>query len=628
MRTYTGKTNTVITVLMILWVAFQLWFSTFGIMPSVDLRASHCLFLLIFAFLLCPSCKEQEMTLSRPRIFDIILIALAFLAFGCLIINYTKVARDGGRIDTFQMCIAVVGILVVFEAGRRTSRNLTILALIFLAYNFFGRYVPGQLGHNGFTLKRILITQFWGTQGILGTGAGVFASYIFLFVVFGAFLKHSGFSAFINDLSLSVVGKSPGGPAKVAVIASAMLGMMNGSAVANVATTGTITIPLMKRSGYKNEFSAAVEATASTGGQFCPPIMGAAGFIMAEFLGVNYTTVIAAALVPALLYYLGLLMSVHFEAKRLGLTGIPAENIPDAKEVFRKGWHLLIPLVVLIAVMILGRSPIFAATLAIPVTVASSWLKKDTRMTWDKIVSACVEGARGAVTVGISCLLIGVIIGTVTLTSLGLNLGYLILNGFTGTNLYLVGLLVMVISVILGMGVPGVAAYVIVQAVAVPVLLKAGAVPLAAHMFCLVYACLSNITPPVAISCYVAAGIAEADQTKTGLIAIRLALTGFIIPLFFLANPVLLPLAGDFTAISTIIAASTAAAGTIMLSGGLEGWFITRQHWIERILFIASGLLLLYPGTVTDIIGLGSAAVLIAVQMHGNKKNNDVMYSA
>ena len=625
MRTYTGKTKIMITVLMVLWVAFQLWFSTFGIISSVNLRAFHSLFLLLFTFLLYPSRRGQQEELTRPHVMDIILIAIVFLAFGYLIIKYTEIARAGGRIDTFQMIIAIIGILIVFEAGRRASRNLTILALVFLAYNFFGRFIPGYLGHNGFTLKRILITQFWGTQGILGTGAGVFASYIFLFVVFGAFLKHSGFSRFINDLSLSLVGRSPGGPAKVAVIASALLGMVNGSAVANVATTGTITIPLMKRTGYKNEFSAAVEATASTGGQFCPPIMGAAGFIMAEFLGVNYTTVIAAALVPAVLYYLGLIMSVHFEAKRLGLSGIPKEDIPSAREVLKNGWHLLIPLVVLIFVMLIGRSPMFAATLAIPVTVASSWLKKDTRMTWDRIVAACVEGARGAITVGISCLLIGVIIGTVTLTSLGLNLGYMILNGFSGTNLYLVGLLVMIISVILGMGVPGVAAYVIVQAVAVPILLKVGAVPLAAHMFCLIYACLSNITPPVAISCYVAAGIAEADQTKTGLIAVRLALTGFIIPLFFLANPVLLPLANDYSATATILAVVTAGIGTVMLAGGLEGWFLTKQHWTERILFILSAILLLYPGTTTDIIGLCSCIILIAVQLSRNKRKNAVM---
>ena len=624
MRTYTGKTKILITALMVLWVVFQLWFCTFGIISSVNLRAFHCMFLLLFAFLLYPTSKKQETELSRPKVVDIILIAIAVIAFGYLIARYTEFARTGGRIDTLQMFIAVAGILMVFEAGRRTSRSLAILALVFLAYNFFGRFIPGYLGHNGFTFKRILITQFWGTQGILGTGAGVSATYIFLFVVFGAFLKYSGFSNFINDLSLSLVGKTPGGPAKVAVIASALLGMVNGSAVANVATTGTITIPLMKRTGYKNEFSAAVEATASTGGQFCPPVMGAAGFIMAEFLNASYMTVMIAALAPAFLYYLGLIMSVHFEAKRLGLTGIPEEDIPSAREVLKNGWHLMIPLIVLITVMVLGKSPLFAATLAIPVTVASSWLRKDTRMTWDKIIAACVEGAKGAVTVGVSCLLIGVIIGTVTLTSLGLNLGYMILNGFTGSNIYLVGLLVMVISVILGMGVPGVAAYVIVQAVAVPVLLKAGALPIAAHMFCLIYACLSNITPPVAISCYVAAGIAKADQTKTGLIAVRLALAGFIIPLFFLANPVLLPLAGNRVS-ATLLAIVSAAIGTVMLSGGLEGWLLAKQHWIERILCIAAGLLFLYPGTVTDIVGLCASVALIVFQVSRNKRKNAIM---
>lgn len=629
MRTYTGKTNTAITVLMMLWVVFQLWFTTFGIISAVSLRAIHCMFLLLFTFLLYPAdTSRKNETVSRPKVTDIILIAVSFAAFGYLVFKYTDVARSGGRIDTFQMCIAAVGILVVFEAGRRASRNLAILAAIFLAYNFLGRFIPGYLGHNGFTLKRILITQFWGTQGILGTGAGVSATYVFLFVVFGAFLKHSGFSRFINELALTLVGRSPGGPAKVAVIASALLGMANGSAVANVATTGTITIPMMKRSGYKSEFAAAVEATASTGGQFCPPVMGAAGFIMAEFLNVKYGIVVAAAVVPAFLYYLGIMLSVHFEAKRQGLSGVPEAEIPNIREVLRNGWHLAIPLVVLITVMILGRSPLYAAAVAIPVTVAASWIRRNTRMTWDKIVASCVDGAKGAVTVGISCILIGVIIGTVTLTSLGLNIGYMILNGFAGSSIFLVGILVMVISVILGMGVPGVAAYVIVQAVAVPVLIKAGAVPLAAHMFCLIYACLSNITPPVAISCYVAAGIAESDQTRTGLTAVKLALPGFIIPLFFLADPVLLPLARQGSAASTVLAALTAAAGTVMLSGGLEGWFIIKEHWVERIFFIASALLLLFPGTWTDIAGLAIGAVLIAEQVcrkYGNKRRNAVM---
>ena len=630
MRTYSTKAEKAISTLMVLWVLFQLWFSTFGIISAINLRAFHCLFLLLFAFLLHPACKKvckkqdpsSNRSSDKPSALDYILIALSFTAFGVLIFSYTKVARLGGRIDSFQMCIAVVGILVVLEAGRRISKNMAILAVIFLAYNFLGRFFPGYLGHNGFTLKRILITQFWGTQGILGTGAGAFASYIFLFVVFGSFLKHSGFSDFINNLALSLVGKTPGGPAKVAVIASALLGMVNGSAVANVATTGTITIPMMKKTGYKNEFAAAVEATSSTGGQFCPPVMGAVGFIMAEFLGVRYTSVIAAAAVPAFLYYLGLLMSVHFEAKRLGLCGAADQDIPSTMEVLKKGWHLMIPLVVLITVMLIGRSPIFAASLAIPVTVASSWIKKDTRMTWDKIVASCTEGAKGAVTVGIPCLLIGIIIATVTLTSLGLNIGYMITNGLVSKSIFLVGLLVMVISVVLGMGVPGVAAYVIVQSVAVPVLLKVGVTALAAHLFCLIYACLSNITPPVAISCFVAAGIADADQTKTALISVRLALIGFIIPFFFLSNPVLLPLAQNVSLSKTLLAAASAAVGTVLLSGALEGYFLTKQHWVERLLFAAAALLLLYPGSVTDICGLALGAALVAVQIRKHSSEN------
>lgn len=623
MRAYTGKTDKAITVLLVCWVVFQLYFTTFGIMSAVILRASHCLFLLMFTFLLYPPVKKDNPETGHPPVYDIALIATAFFSFGCLISSYNGVARSGGRIDTFQMVVAAVGILLTLEAGRRISGNLTILAVVFLAYNFFGRFIGGYLGHNGFTLKRVLITQFWGTQGILGTGAGVSATYIFLFVVFGSFLKQSGFTGFINDLSLSLVGRTPGGPAKVAVIASALMGMVNGSAVANVATTGTITIPLMKRTGYEKEFSAAVEATASTGGQFCPPVMGAAGFIMAEFLDVRYSVVMLAALVPAFLYYLGLIVSVHFEAKKLGLSGVGEEDIPSAREVLKRGWNLIIPLAVLIAVMVIGKSPLFAATIAIPVTVASSWLNKDTRMTWDRIVAACVDGAKGAVSVGICCMLIGIIVGTVTLTSLGLNLGYLILNGFSGSNIYIVGLLVMVMSVILGMGVPGIAAYVIVQAVAVPVLLKAGAVPLAAHMFCLIYACLSNITPPVAISCYVASGIAGADQTRTGLISVRLALAGFIIPVFFLANPVLLPLAQEGTVLSAVLATATAAMGTVMLSGGLEGWMIMKQNRIERMLSVAAALLLLHPGTVTDIAGLCLTASLVAEQIIRNRRPAD-----
>ena len=615
MRTYIGPMSKILVVLLCIWTVFQLYFTTLGAISAINLRAFHCIFLLLFTFLLFPTYKKEKRVRKLPPVWDILLILLGTGSFGYLIMNFTRIAQTGGRVDSFEVGIAAVALLVVFEAARRASGNLALLALIFLGYNWFGAFLPGLLGHNGFTLKRVLITQFWGTQGVLGTGIGVSATYIFLFVVFGAFLKHSGFSKFINDFSLTLVGQTPGGPAKVAVVASALMGMINGSAIANVATTGTITIPLMKRTGYRKEFAGAVEAVASTGGQFCPPIMGAVGFVMAEFLNLSYTKVMLAAIVPAFLYYLGLLMSVHFEAKRLGLSGLSKENIPDAMKVIKEQGHLVIPLVVLIALMFAGYTPLYAAVIAIFATIGASWIRKETRMTGSKILEATVEGAKGAISVGVCCVIIGVIIGTVTLTSMGLNMGYLILNVINNDNIYVTGLLVMIMSTILGMGVPGVAAYVIVQAVAVPVLIKAGVLPLTSHLFCLIYACLSNITPPVAMSAYVASGIAGSDQTKTGLWAVRLGLIGFIIPFFFLDNPVLLIGVDPNAALPTTLwAVFSASVGTVALVAGLEGWLVQKCNIVERIILIAAAPAMLYPGMFTDLIGLICLVVIGVLQ--------------
>lgn len=613
MRIYEGPLGKAIIVLLCVWTAFQLYFTTIGAISAINLRAIHCIFLLLFTFLLFPTYKKEKRRRKLPPIWDWVFILGSIGSFTYLILNYTRIAQTGGRISDMEVGIALVAIVCVFEAARRASGNLAILAAVFLAYNWFGAYLPGYFGHNGFTLKRVLITQFWGTQGVLGTGIGVSATYIFLFVVFGAFLKHSGFSKFINDFSLTLVGRTSGGPAKVAVIASGLMGMINGSAIANVATTGTITIPLMKRTGYKKEFAGAVEAVASTGGQFTPPIMGAVGFVMAEFLNLSYTYVALASITPALLYYVGLLLAVHFEAKRLGLSGIAKENIPNAMVVIKEQGHLVLPLVSLIGLMFAGFTPLYAAVISIFVTIGASWLRKDTRMGPAKILEAVVEGAKSAISVGVCCVIIGIIIGTVTLTSMGLNMGYLILSIVQGDHIYLAGFLVMIMSAILGMGVPGVAAYVIVQAVAVPVLIKAGALPLIAHLFCLIYACLSNITPPVAMSAYVASGIADSDQTKTGLWAVRLGLIGFIIPFFFLDNPVLL-IGVDKTATlwESLWSIFTAMIGTFALVAGLEGWIIRKAGVIERVILIAVSPLLLFPGSLTDIAGIvGIAAVCI-----------------
>lgn len=612
---YEGITSKAVVVLLIIWTVFQVYFTTFGAISAINLRAFHCLFLLLFTFLLFPVTRKSLKQRRYPSLLNLLLIALSIFCILYLVIYFPRVARSGGRLNTTDLYVAGIGILLVFEASRRACGNLGILAAIFLAYNWFGAYIPGALGHNGLTLKRILSTQFWGTQGIFGIGIGVSATYIFLFVLFGSFLKYSGFSKFINDFSLALVGQTPGGPAKVAVMASAAMGMINGSAIANVATTGTITIPLMKQTGYSKNFAGAVEAVASTGGQFCPPIMGAVGFVMAEFLNISYVSVMIAAVIPAFLYYLGLLFAVHFEAKKRGLSGFSKENIPDAIKVIKEQGHLSLPLFLLITLMCCGYTPLYSAVISIVATVLSSYLRADTRMSIDKIILAVTEGARGAISVGVCCVIIGIIIGTVTLTSLGLNMGYVILSVVDNSNILLTGFLTMLMSVVLGMGVPGVAAYVIVQAVAVPILIKVGIVPICAHMFCLVYACLSNITPPVAMSCYVAAGISGGNQLKTGLLAVRLGLVGFLIPFFFLTNPeLLIGVVPDVKIYEYLWIAFTASAGTIALAGGLQNFLLTECNLVERILLILVFPMMLYPGITTDIIGMVLLSAVIVLQ--------------
>lgn len=616
LRVYQGPLGYMITILFLVWAAFQVLANTIGIIDAMALRTYHLLFLLVFTFLLFPTFSSERRVRFLPPLWDFLLLGATIFTFAYLLKNYIPVARRGGYLLDIDLFIAGLAVTLVFEGARRACRNLAVLGLIFLLYNFLGMWIPGELGHVGFSIKRVLNHLIWGSQGIFGVGIGVSATYIFLFVLFGSYLKHSGFSQFINDIALTMVGRSAGGPAKVAVLASALLGMINGSAIANVATTGTITIPMMKKTGYKKEFAAAVEAVASTGGQFAPPIMGAVGFVMAEFMGVSYTTVLMAAAIPAFLYYLTLLFAVHFEAKRLGLSGLSKENIPDALDVLRRQGHLVLPLVVLIGMLILGYTPLFAAVVSIFATVAASWLKKETRMGWKTIVVATVEGSRSAIAVGMSCAIIGVIIGTVSLTGLGLSFGYIILRIVGEGQLLLGGIMVMLMSTVLGMGVPGVAAYVIVATVSVPVLIQTGAVPMAAHLFCLMYACLSNITPPVAMSSYVASGIANSDQTKTSLIAVKLGLTGFILPFFFLDNPILLlGTISDTPLLLTLRAIVTSSIGVIALSSGLQGYLLERLNKIQRIAMIAAGLLFIETKLLTDSVALVMLAGIITMQL-------------
>lgn len=602
-RSYTGPWGLAVTGLAVAFALFQLSVSTWLVLDAMSLRAWHILFLLTLSFLLYPALRREQRRRARPTLYDALCAALGFFAFGYLILNYTKVTLRGGYLLPMDYVAASAAIVICFEMARRVVPNLALLAALFLAYNLFGNWIPGAFGHNGFSWHRVADHMFWGSQGLMGVGVSVSATYIVLFVLFGSFLKYSGFSDFINDLALTLVGRTAGGPAKVSVLASALMGMINGSALANVATTGAITIPLMKRTGYTAEFAGAVEAVASTGGQFAPPIMGAVGFIMAELLGVTYTKVMLAAAIPAFLYYLTLLMAVHFEARKLGLKGLSAEHIPNALKVLKARGHLLLPLIVLLTVLFMGYTPQMAAAMAIVVTVLASWLSPSTRMTPAIIWKALDEGARGAVGVGASCVIIGIIIGTVSLTGLGLTFGYEVLKYVGEGQIYLGGFFVMILSTILGMGVPGVAAYVIVAAVAAPVLIGVGVQPLAAHMFCLFYACLSNITPPVAMSSYVAAGIARSNETKTSLIAVRLGLTGFILPFFFLNNTLLLYSSGN-PPLLTLCAFLSATLGVSALAAGLEGWLFGPCNPVMRLMLLVTAFLAIDPGLQTDAMGL------------------------
>lgn len=604
-----------ISTLAVSWSLFQIASVTVLVLDTLTLRSVHVMFLLSMVFLSCPAFPRAHVRKRRPSVLDVLWMGAGLFAFGYLCANHTAMALRGGYSQPMDTMVAGVGLAVCFELARRAAGSLVWLAALFFAYNFAGPWLPGVFGHGGFSWTRVTDALFWSSQGVLGVGVGVGATYIFLFILFGEFLKKSGFSEFINDLALTLVGRSAGGPAKVAVLASAVMGMINGSALANVATTGSVTIPLMQRAGYRAEFAAAVEAVASTGGQFTPPIMGAVGFLMAEFLGVSYTTVMLAAAIPAFLYYLTLLMAVHFEARKLGLRGMRVEHIPAALTVLRSRGHLLIPLLVLLALLYADFTPLYAATASMGVTVAASWLSPATRMSLADVLDTLDKGARGAMTVCAACVIIGVIIGTVALTGLGLTFGYAVLRHVQPGQMYLAGVLVMALSVVLGMGVPGVAAYVIVAAVAVPVLIKVGVVPLAAHMFCLMYACLSNITPPVAMSAYVAAGIAHADSTRTALLAMKLGLSGFLIPFFFLDNSMLL-YAADHSFLRTLWAVASASLGVTALAAGLEGWLLGPCTWPVRCMLLAAALLGIDPNLSTDAAGL----VLFAASLFWSRR--------
>nr|WP_106779077.1 TRAP transporter permease [Lysinibacillus timonensis] len=630
------KVNNKLIVLMI--AVFGILFSFFHIyttynpIPTLLQRAVHLLIALALVFLIYPTYKKQDR--SKIPFYDWILFGLCLLSCGYLFVEYQAIMTERGGIpNTVDIIVAIVTVILVFESARRvTGWILPILALVFLSYPFFSHasWLPNMLMTRQFDLGDIFGQLYLKTEGLFSTAIGASVQFIFLFILFGAFLAKSGMGKFFNDLALALAGHQQGGPAKVAVISSAFMGSINGSAVANVVGTGAFTIPLMKKIGYDKNFAGAVESSASIGGQILPPVMGASAFIMAETTGISYGTIALGAVLPAILYFLGVIMQVHFRAGRSNLKGIPKPDLPRVKEVFKEGGHLLIPLIGLIFFLGSGVPVAFSAIYTIVLTIIVAAFKKNTRMNIKDIFAALEDGARQSLSTIVACGVVGIIIGVVNLTSFGSTLTSAITHLGSGS-LFLTLFLTMIASIILGMGLPSIPAYIITATMVAPTLAEFGVPILVAHMFVFYFGIFANITPPVALASFAAAGLSGGDPMKTGFASVRLALAGFIVPYIFVYNPALLLIdpsglamnAVDFPiapVLDIVIVAITSLVGVIGIGAALEGYFVGHINPILRFILGAGALMMLIPEPITDIIGALVVLVIFVLNFVQNKK--------
>jgi len=614
-RRFTGNIALIISIFAILFSLFELWVNSIGVMPSIYRDAVHLSFLLLLAFLLYPSTK----TLPKDQlpIWDIA-FAILGIAVGLYIVLFEQEVHlvRGSVAITRDYVFATITVLLLLEATRRVvGPVLPMLSIFFLIYARFGPYFPGIFGHRGIQWSRILYRLYLTDEGIFGLTLTVSSTFIFMFILFASFLEYSKISEFFNDFSIAIAGRRRGGPAQVAVLSSSLMGTMSGSAVANVATTGAFTIPLMKKIGYNKNFAGAVEAAASTGGQLMPPIMGAAAFIMSAYLGIPYIRILYAGIVPALLYYLGIFVSIDLEARRAGLKGLPAETLPKLGEVLRERGYLVIPIIIVIVILVIGRTPVYAAYSGIISTVIVSWFKKDTRMDLKKIIKSLDMGARKAVQVGLACACCGFIVGVAAMTGIGSTIAYNIFQLAHGS-LFIALLLIMVASIVISMGLPSTACYIVVATVAAPALLEMGVLPLAAHFFVFYFGCLSNITPPVALASYTAAGLSGGSPPRVAWTGLKLGLAGFIVPFMYAFKPILL-LEG-VRVFTMILAVVTAIVGIIILGIAVMGYLSRQLAIYERTIFFVAALLLAYPGIRTD--GIGLVLIIIAFLLYCIKK--------
>jgi TRAP transporter 4TM/12TM fusion protein len=593
-------------------------FSAFVIYSMATLRIQELqqlslflAFTLAIAFLQFP--LKPKNSGSRPLlILDLILVALSFSVAFYVCIDYWDFIFRVGEPTRGDVFFGAVAIVLIFEATRRAAgMALVIIAAVFLVYTFFGHLLPPPLSHRGYEIERITTTFFMTKNGIYGVALNVMCQFIFLFIAFGAFFGKSGGTEFFIDLATALFGRLRGGPAKVAVVSSGLMGTISGSAVANTVTTGTFTIPLMKRIGFEPHVAGAVEATASSGGALMPPVMGAAAFVMAEFLGVPYIAVCKAAVIPAILYFLAIFAVVHFYALKIGIQGLPEEEIPRIGEIFRRRWMFTIPLLLLILVMVMGYSPRVAVLYSLVATVVTSWLTKENRMTPSKILDALAETGSGSVMVATACAIAGIVIGVVLLTGMGTKITTLVVS-LSGGSLIIALPVTMLASLLFGMGLPTVVCYVLLAATVSPSLIKLGATPMATHLFIYYFGMLCMVTPPVAFASYAGAAIAKADPMKTGWVAWTFALAGFLLPYMFIYNP---PLLFDGPWLEILQAFVTGSIGVICLAAGVIGFFAGATTIAERLLLFGGAFLLIKPGWITDVFGLCCVAVTLYLQL-------------
>ncbi|WP_272031783.1 TRAP transporter permease [Oceanobacillus kimchii] len=609
-----NKTRILMSIIALLAIGlsvFHVYTAGFGTLSSWQHRSVHVLWTILLIFLLFPFKKGKKF-----GIIDILIILVTVITAGYMLIDAEGIQSRQGNISSIDVIFGTFFIALILEATRRTNGILmAAIGVFFLGYILFGQYFPGALAHPGVRYEKMIDHMFSGTLGIFSEPIYVSSTVLILFVIFGSFLMKSGGGQFFTDFAFGLFGNKTGGPALSAVGSSALVGTITGNGAANAAITGGFTIPLMKKLGYSKRFAASLEAVSSQGGQIMPPIMGASVFIMAETLGIPYIQLALYALVPALIYFFIVGAVVYFHAKRLEMKGIPKEKLPSASRVLLRQGYLFLPILIIIGLMVYGYSPMKAGFFGILAAILLSWIRKATRMKLLDVVAALENGARSALTVIAACATAGIIVGAVSITGLGITFSRFVID-LAGGSLLLLLILIGIASIIMGMGMPTVSAYVILAVLAAPALIQLGINEVAAHMFVFYFGVMSGLTPPVAITAYTTAGIAGSDPLKTSMYSMRIGMGGFFIPFIFAYNPVLLMQGGD--TVDMTIAISTAFLSCVLFAGALEDYFLGRLGALKRILMFISAVLLVVPGILGDLVGLALAIGIFIWQKKSN----------